>query len=327
MTDQSGQSFGVWLRETRKARGLTLKEVSEVIRIDEPYLRALESGNIAVLPEPYIRAFLKTYAEHLGLDRDEAVRRLESFLAEQAERLESVRSAAREKEGRWSPDGTRVEPPPPVEKPVRVTDGPDRQVRRNQMLTAVVVVAAIAAVTYVAIRFTGGLGPETPPPSPQLSEEAEEMTAGEDAPAQAPTEARRDSTAILAQTAIDPGERIVPPPVQAPFGQEERRLHLFVAEALEQTWMQAVADGDTVVSRIVYPGDSVRIPYTDTLSVRAGKTHGLFLTLDGREITGLGPPGNVLSRLLLVGSEIVERRYSLPPEPIPNPSRSADRAR
>jgi transcriptional regulator with XRE-family HTH domain len=323
MSDANTHFFGAWLRETRKGKGLTLKSVSDVIRIDEPYLRALESGNIAVLPEPYMRAFLKSYAQHLGLNGDEAVQRLEDFLAEQSERLENVRTAAREREGKWFPDGTRLDASPVKESPVQDRADSDRPSGQKQILTAIAVVAVIAVATFLAIRLTGDLGEEaaTPPTPPVEQPEA----LREDQPSDTLAATHIDTTGTLARGGIRQGEPIAQPSLIPPGGQQQARLHLFVAEALEQTWMLAVADGDTVVSRIVYSGNSVRIPYTDTLSIKAGKTHGLYMTVDGREITGLGPPGNVLSRLILVGSEIVERRYTLPPVPPLSPDRLAAR--
>lgn len=64
------------LRRRREAKGQTIEEVSEAIRIQKRYLQALEDGRIGDLPGTvYALGFLRTYAEHFGLSGDEFVTR------------------------------------------------------------------------------------------------------------------------------------------------------------------------------------------------------------------------------------------------------------
>jgi cytoskeletal protein RodZ len=68
-------ALGRILSETRVARGLTLDDVERETRIARRYLEALEREEFHVLPAPvYCRAFLRTYAQFLGLDPKEIVR-------------------------------------------------------------------------------------------------------------------------------------------------------------------------------------------------------------------------------------------------------------
>jgi cytoskeleton protein RodZ len=63
--------IGERLREARVLRGLDLEEVAERTKIRVPFLLALEQENWDQLPgTAYARAFLRTYAEALGLDPD-----------------------------------------------------------------------------------------------------------------------------------------------------------------------------------------------------------------------------------------------------------------
>ncbi|HEY3676509.1 MAG TPA: RodZ domain-containing protein [Candidatus Tumulicola sp.] len=67
-------SLGERLRVAREARGLSLSEVSEQIRIRTIYLVALEEENWRAIGAPvYVRGFLRTYARFLGLDPEEVV--------------------------------------------------------------------------------------------------------------------------------------------------------------------------------------------------------------------------------------------------------------
>jgi transcriptional regulator with XRE-family HTH domain len=68
-------ALGRILSETRIARGLTLDEVERDTRIAKRYLEALEREEFDALPAPvYCRAFLRTYAQYLGLDGNEILR-------------------------------------------------------------------------------------------------------------------------------------------------------------------------------------------------------------------------------------------------------------
>jgi hypothetical protein len=66
--------IGRSLREAREARGLALEAVEKDTKIRARYLHALEEERFGELPgEAYARGFLRTYADHLGLDGPEVL--------------------------------------------------------------------------------------------------------------------------------------------------------------------------------------------------------------------------------------------------------------
>ncbi len=69
-------TVGRLLRHTRTTHGQSLEGVAQLLRIRKVYLEAIENGDYDVLPGgPYGLGFVKGYAEHLGLDGKEIVRR------------------------------------------------------------------------------------------------------------------------------------------------------------------------------------------------------------------------------------------------------------
>jgi cytoskeletal protein RodZ len=61
--------IGSSLREARTRQGLEFQELEELTKIRPKYLRALEDEQFEILPAPtYVRGFLRSYAEALGLD-------------------------------------------------------------------------------------------------------------------------------------------------------------------------------------------------------------------------------------------------------------------
>jgi hypothetical protein len=61
--------IGASLREARLRQGLDFPELEERTKIRPKYLRALEDERFDILPAPtYVRGFLRSYAEAVGLD-------------------------------------------------------------------------------------------------------------------------------------------------------------------------------------------------------------------------------------------------------------------
>ncbi len=73
----STQELGKALSAARIARGLTLHDVERDTRISSKYLQALEEGDLEALPAPvYARAFMRTYAQYLGLNASALIQKL-----------------------------------------------------------------------------------------------------------------------------------------------------------------------------------------------------------------------------------------------------------
>ncbi len=66
------EEIGRKLRQAREEKSLTHEQVSRELRIRVQYLKALEEGDLGVLPSAVqVRGFLRSYADFLGLNPDE----------------------------------------------------------------------------------------------------------------------------------------------------------------------------------------------------------------------------------------------------------------
>ncbi len=82
---------GALLREARVQRGQDLGFVASALRIRQPYLQAIEDGHSEDLPgSTYAVGFVRGYAEYLGLDSKEIVRRFRQENGEFSNRAELV---------------------------------------------------------------------------------------------------------------------------------------------------------------------------------------------------------------------------------------------
>jgi cytoskeletal protein RodZ len=62
------------LQRAREARHLSIGDVSDATLINATFLEAIERGNTTVLPQTYVRAFIREYATFVGLDPLEIMR-------------------------------------------------------------------------------------------------------------------------------------------------------------------------------------------------------------------------------------------------------------
>jgi cytoskeletal protein RodZ len=65
------------LKSAREKKKLSIDNIFTKTRIDKKYLTAIENGNFSIMPEVYIRAFIKEYSKTVGLDPDDVLMKYE----------------------------------------------------------------------------------------------------------------------------------------------------------------------------------------------------------------------------------------------------------
>ena len=124
--------IGNSLREARVRQGLEWPQIELATKIRAKYLRALEDEQFGILPaQPYVKGFLRTYAEFLGLDGQLYVDEYSS---------------------RFVGDG--FEDASPRKLSPRVHQ--DRGIERKVLLLALAGIAALTALVIVAWKFGAG---------------------------------------------------------------------------------------------------------------------------------------------------------------------------
>src|ERR1700751_1157429 len=135
--------LGTSLREARVRQGLDFPQAELATKIRVKYLRALEEEQFDVLPaETYVRGFLRTYADFLGLDGQIYVDEYDSRFV--ADRFDDA-------------------PARPARRRSR-----DVSFERRAIVLALVGVGVLAALVIAAWKF-GGSSPSTPSVLPPVS--------------------------------------------------------------------------------------------------------------------------------------------------------------
>jgi helix-turn-helix protein len=131
--------LGSSLREVRVRQGLDYPQVELATKIRAKYIRALEDEAFELLPsETYVKGFLRSYAEYLGLDG-------QLYVDEYNSRYGSER---------WYD-----------ETPRRARVNQNRGLERKVVLVALAGIAALTALVIVAWKFGGGDSSNALPPT------------------------------------------------------------------------------------------------------------------------------------------------------------------
>lgn len=144
-------------------REISLREISNATKISIRMLEAIESNNYNVLPGGiFNRNFLRAYADFIGIDPEEVVRKYELLMNKQA--------AEEEEALKTQGGGSGSDRVSPVGK---LSDAEEAANRRNRMIViAVVAVLVIAAVLVTALWKPGFYWKMRPQPATQRSQNA-----------------------------------------------------------------------------------------------------------------------------------------------------------
>jgi cytoskeleton protein RodZ len=327
---------GDLLRETRQGFGGSIEQIGATLRIRAAYLSAIEESQYDRLPgNAYAVGFVRSYAEHLGLDGAEIVRRYKGetseLVGEPADLSFPMPLPDRGKPGAtilvvalivaacgyatwyYLASGERARPERVAEVPAQLlpppapVPAPDpvlaTEPQPGETATAADAPAPGAAVTEptpsgaLASPLPGAAMPATSafPASPAPGSQASSLAG---APAASPFTGMPASPSSLPPQIATAPSGAVPEVPEASAAPEGPRVYgvtngpaRIVIKAATESWIQ-VRDRDNVVSvRTLKPGESYRVPDRSGLTLRTGNAGGLELSVDGKTVPPVGPPG------------------------------------
>ena len=80
MPNEALRKFAEELKSTREAKNITLQQIANRTKIDLKFLQAIEECKFDILPEIYMRAFIKEYAQTIELDPNEIIAKFDMYL-------------------------------------------------------------------------------------------------------------------------------------------------------------------------------------------------------------------------------------------------------
>ena len=261
MADPSPEPFGKLLADARAARGMTLQQVSASTKISVSNLQAIERDEIERLPGGiFTRGFVRSYAEAVGLDPQATLAQFEAKFPEES----SVATLHATIEGRAN----------------------EEFVKRQRTAKGLIWVAVVSIPLAVWLAGVVTLDNRSPAEQDEtVAIEGERSGARE-------SDARPPAAAVPA----------VPPPTGSEVRSEPPRaaaadtgqLTLQISPTGD-CWVQASADGATVISRVLRAGDREVVVAQGAIDLRIGDAGAFAFTINQRPGRSLGAFGEVVN--------------------------------
>lgn len=258
---------GSVLREAREKQKRSLSDVSKKLKINVQYLKALEEDDYAPIPaEVFTRAYLRSYAELLGIDG--------SHILE----LYSDHTGRNNSEKADHPDAAA----PSEEVPAR------QKVRFALSGKSLLLAASIALVLVSVAMLTRPDGKKSDAPELTVTGSADRVPFTEGA---APPETEPDARP-------DPRPAAEPDPEQAAEKMDQPHELNLTIEAIELTWVSVVADQGEPREWLLRAGESLKVSARDKFSLKIGNAGGTRLLLNNTDVGFLGPRGTIVDIVL-----------------------------
>jgi cytoskeletal protein RodZ len=162
MSNEELKKFSEDLKKSREDKQITIQEISNVTRIDEKFIKAIEDADFQVLPEVYIRAFIKEYAKTLELDPQKVIKKYENAKLGKTEESAGEEEKS-EEEGEESQESENSEEDSPEQEKKVFYAAPDnsafvsaqnKKSKKNIYFTIGAVVIIILVVVYFVFLDT-----------------------------------------------------------------------------------------------------------------------------------------------------------------------------
>jgi len=276
-------NLGDKLKREREARGVSLQEISAATRVNIKFLEALEKNDYSEYQAPvFITGFLRSYANHLGLDSDRIVAEYEALNLE-------VRH-----------DASRV---------IQISD------EQKPFPVGLAVVVAVVLLVLFGI-FSSMSGDSNTADAPQVKvekpseekpvevvedevkaekkpapEEVKKETKKEKAPEPAP-KPKKETPAPAPVVAPTPANRVEGNTRESVPVAAKYRLAISVEE--EEAWVLVVIDEEDVRDMFVRPGQKIILNGEKSFLFTTGNATSVRLELNGKPLDVKIPKNNVI---------------------------------
>ena len=307
------ESIGDFFKQVRETKGLTIDEVASKTRIRTDFVKALEEGNFAKLPDQvFARGFVRSYARSLGLDEEDAIHRFiqsaGAFYEKQDERERlRARQAEEERKRRANRKAVVIAIGIAILTLVVLLSKEQSSLLVRRMPTDVptTYTKRDAKPTADAQHVTAQPEKEQTKPvgKPKSIENPPSLTSQTE-----PSSSHGSSTLPNAQETTQKAVLPVPPVLGgdgalsgvAPGGGtgEEEPLELAL-EATELSWVVLQIDGGSPQEALLRPGEKAKWNAQEQFLLTLGNAGGVKAELNGKPQKAFGPSGKVVRDILL----------------------------
>jgi cytoskeleton protein RodZ len=267
-------NFGASFRKAREAAGLPLERIAAETRISSRFLLAIESEDFHLLPGGiFNRGFVRSYAERLGMDPDQAVSDYNRLSATTEEPLDALRK--------------------------------EEQASARKSERSLYPIAALLLLVMIGLYYALNQGslPSTAEPAPPVSTTQPAAVTEQNTDSAASVLPGRDVISVEPPTGEPtPASPAMGTPVPAPRSVFPENLAnpasttsplALDVDVKDATWIHVTADGAVVLNDNLQPGSTRRFSAERSIIIKLGNAGGASMKVNGRDIGPLGTSGQV----------------------------------
>lgn len=289
------KSVGMILKETRVSKDISLDDASKYTKIHLNILKSIENDDFAALGTIYAKSFLRLYAEYLGLNKDDVVRRFQALTGD----TETVRR----------PKAASSRTPASGAGPFVPKIGFAGKFLRgiNFKLVFGAILALCVVIGLVKIIKAHHKEPVSVVKVPVVRKGVVKKTVVASS-LKVPKAAA--SPAVVAESLKSVGMKRSPSASQTSHATAFRSPEklVLVVRAKEKSWLQVKADGNIVFSNVLKKTAAETWSANDRIELWMGNAGGLELEFNGRFLGKIGRPGQILKRVVLTKSGLSIQR-------------------
>ncbi len=283
-------TLGEQLKKEREKKGITLVEVARVTKIRKTYLQALEEGDFDAQSPVFMKGFLKSYAEYLGLDSAEIIKRYKYDIKTEDElEAEPEVSASRRSSSRYLVPGI--------------------------ITLSLAIIIIIASIIAVKKRNTPPAPSTTIPPVTQAEATREEVviknTTTHPILSTVHEKLFKDVTAIKSTAPVKPAPTpvVAEKPAEKPEKTVEEtgktakaktngKKHTLNITAKGTAWLRIAVDDGASIEVLMKKGETIDLAAERRFAVVTGNAGEIDITLNGKSLGSLGESGKIVSKVL-----------------------------
>ena len=265
------EEIGRTLRETRERLGLTLEEAERTIRIRASRLETLERGEFDSLPsEVQARGFLHNYAEFLGIDPEELLRRYDE--SRQPKRRRSLVARGTSKTARKNNSVRRMRMPSWFSTDI--------------LIVAIITLGVIVVLIWGGRKLYANIGNEDDAAGVASSVDAISL----------PTATNTPSPAVSALVDLTPLTTEEPTATSTLILNVLDQVNLQVI-AERESWVQVLVDGEEIFRGRMGAGERYDYLGEERVEVFTGNGGGIHVIFNGQDQGLMGDVGQVVTRV------------------------------
>ncbi|MDE3057675.1 MAG: DUF4115 domain-containing protein [Bacteroidota bacterium] len=258
-------TFSEELRKERIAKNIALADIAASTHINIKYLEALEQGSFDMLPQTYIRAFIREYALAVGFPPDEILHRYDVLVTRKYSETEDMGWDQHSFPSHNMPVLSNKTPEEATAELIK-----QRDTRRTFALAALGML--ILAIVYFGLMYTSKenlLRSTKETPFQQVVQEQERE---------------------IIRNVVDTASAISPAPQDS---------IVLAGVTTDSVWMTVSEDGNPPRELLAAPNRALTWSAKEKFTVTLGNAGGIRFSLNGKNIGVLGKRGEVLRNITL----------------------------